>query len=266
MAKKELKPYPGHDEFVFETPLYSTLQISDEAEKKLLSGTLTVDGYCPDCKTKRVFKMIPLTTTALARASQIDRVFYDEIIRFSCAKVAHHRISIYLRITSGMIVKYGQNPSYADLIIEQDAERTKMLGKEDRREYNKAIGLAAHDAGIGAYAYLRRIFERWIWRVFNEHKTANSWDEAEFTHKRMNEKINVLRNLLPELLVKNAGAYGILSDGLHNLSEEDCLAFFPILRIGILLILEQDIEQKARTAREAEFTKAVSTFAQKPKT
>jgi hypothetical protein len=94
----------------------------------------------------------------------------------------------------------------------------------------------------------------------------NSWDEGEFTNKRMNEKIQFLRDYLPALLVKNAASYGILSDGLHNLSEEDCLAFFPILRTGILLILQQDIERKARAASETEFSKAVSTFKSKPKT
>jgi hypothetical protein len=260
LSKKELQAYPGHDEFVFDTPLYSTLQISKEDTEELVRKPLTVDGYCPTCGVRRVFKTIPPVGGANTRITQSGHVWYDDLLRFTCAKESHHQVSIYLRITSGTVVKLGQKPSYADIVTQQDAERTKTLDPQDRREYNRAVGLAAHDAGIGAYAYLRRIFERLIWSQFETHKAENGWSDVEFKRKRMDEKITSLKPYLPELLVKNSGAYGILSDGLHNLSEQDCLNFFPMLRTGILLILQQDIERKEREAREADFSKAVANF------
>jgi hypothetical protein len=260
LSESQLTPYPGHDEFVFDTPLYSKHQISKEETSELINKPLTIDGYCSRCGVRRVFNAVPPVGGANTRITQTGHTYYDDILRFTCAKEKSHQIAIYLRIVSGTIVKLGQNPSYADIVTQQDADRTKTLQPQDRREYNKAVGLAAHDAGIGAYAYLRRIFERLIWTRFNDHRANNGWDEADFKRKRMDEKISLLKDYLPELLVKNAGTYSLLSDGLHNLSEEGCLAYFPILRSGILLILQQDIERKQREANEAEFSKAVSTF------
>ena len=72
--------------------------------------------------------------------------------------------------------------------------------------------------------------------------------------------MSLMKSYLPPLLVANAASYGILSDGSRNLSEEQCLAFFPILRKGTLLILQQDVERRERERNEAEFTAAISTF------
>lgn len=257
-----LEFYPGHAEFVFDSPLYSAFQISDDDENELIStSSHTIDGYCIFCKTNRVFKSSAVDKVTYSRASQgRDRLFYEGIIDFACAKVQHHRISLYIRLSQGKVVKYGQNPSYADIVTAEDSVLTKVLDPQDRREYNKAVGLAAHDAGVGAYAYLRRIFERLIWARFNLHKDENKWIEDDFIKLRMNEKIAFLRIYLPPLLVSNGGTYSILSDGLHNLSEEECLAFFPILRKGILLILQQEVERKERERNEAEFSRAISEF------
>jgi len=258
--------YPGHTAFVFDIPLYSTFLISDDDEDELISNrSFTIDGHCRFCKTNRVFKSLTLDANTVARATQgRERTFYEGILKFVCAKESSHVISLYVRVSGGEVVKFGQYPSYADIVTAEDAALTKSLNAEDRREYNKAIGLAAHDAGVGAYAYLRRIFERLIWARFRLHKEENNWSEEDFTKLRVNEKIALLRTYLPPLLVTNGATYGKLSNGLHNLSEEQCLAFFPILRKGILLMLQQDVERREREKNEEEFTRAVSQFSSVP--
>jgi hypothetical protein len=40
--------------------------------------------------------------------------------------------------------------------------------------------------------------------------------------------------------------YSVLSIGVHQLDEEDCLNFFPILYDCILMILEDRLAQKER--------------------
>ena len=40
--------------------------------------------------------------------------------------------------------------------------------------------------------------------------------------------------------------YSLTSKGLHERSEEECLEYFPVIRVGIELILEQTIEDRAR--------------------
>jgi hypothetical protein len=68
--------------------------------------------------------------------------------------------------------------------------------------------------------------------------------------------IDILSYHLPEFLVENRKLYGILSKGLHELSEEECLKYFQTVKIGIEQILDEKIEiaekkEKAEKARQA---------------
>ncbi len=38
--------------------------------------------------------------------------------------------------------------------------------------------------------------------------------------------------------------YSILSKGIHELSEEECLQYFKLMKIGIELILDEQLEEK----------------------
>jgi hypothetical protein len=44
--------------------------------------------------------------------------------------------------------------------------------------------------------------------------------------------------------------YKILSKGVHELTEQECLAYFPVLKIAIELILEQKIEVALKEQRD----------------
>lgn len=61
---------------------------------------------------------------------------------------------------------------------------------------------------------------------------------------RMDEKIGALSNDLPPTLVKNKAIYGVLSKGLHELNEQTCRKFFPVVRAAIIQMLEQDLQAK----------------------
>jgi hypothetical protein len=52
--------------------------------------------------------------------------------------------------------------------------------------------------------------------------------------------------------------YGILSKGIHDLSEEECLAHFEVLRNGIELILDQKLEAQERAAKTKKTSLAIA--------
>ncbi len=67
----------------------------------------------------------------------------------------------------------------------------------------------------------------------------------------MSEKIDLLgTDYLPEIMVNNKEIYGILSKGIHELSEKECIENFPILFNSIEVILEtklmKDLEEKRK--------------------
>ena len=137
-----------------------------------------------------------------------------------------------------------------------------VLPKDKMREFTKAIGLAANGVGIGSFVYLRRIFEYLVFEAHEVAKSKNpSFDKTAFTSGRMNEKIQMLSGYLPDYLVEHHAIYGILSKGIHELGEEDCKKYFPILKASIELILDEKLEAYQKEMRKKEIGNALSQIA-----
>jgi hypothetical protein len=76
----------------------------------------------------------------------------------------------------------------------------------------------------------------------------------------MGERIELLKDELPEFLVENKAMYSILSKGIHELSEEECLTAFPILKVGIEIILDVKLEAAKKEKKLAEAKKAIAAL------
>ena len=78
-------------------------------------------------------------------------------------------------------------------------------------------------------------------------------DKDAFNTSKMDNKLKMLENHLPDVMKDNKSLYGVLSKGIHELSEKECLLYFPVLRQVIELILD-DFEyarQKEQKKKEA---------------
>ena len=155
--------------------------------------------------------------------------------------------------------KIGQFPSLADIAIDEGKTYRTVLTREDSSEFHKAIGLAAHAVGIGSFVYLRRIFERLVIRRFEEFKTVEGWADDDFPN-RMADRVEFLHAHLPSFLVENSRVYSILSLGLHELDEEQCLRVFPVLKASIIWILDEDKKKKEELQLRNSLKKAIAEF------
>lgn len=133
-------------------------------------------------------------------------------------------------------MKVGQFPSLADLSIPDTAQFQEALGKNRIRELNKAIGLAAHGVGVGSYIYLRRVFESLVEEAHEIARKLPGWDEEEYQRSRMLEKISLVKAHLPKFLVEHPQLHGILSKHIHELSEDECLKNFELMKEAVLII------------------------------
>ena len=75
----------------------------------------------------------------------------------------------------------------------------------------------------------------------------------------------MLKDALPEILVGNSTVYGIVSKGIHELSEEDCISYFPILKEYIFSIAEEWEAIRVRKLRQKEMNSALSRIANQVK-
>src|SRR5690606_25731546 len=80
-------------------------------------------------------------------------------LTFCCTRDETHLSIFWFRAHDGILEKIGQFPSLAGL-ASPDLHKYRAVLQDDRyRELVKGVGLASHDVGIGAFIYLRRVFE-----------------------------------------------------------------------------------------------------------
>lgn len=127
--------------------------------------------------------------------------------------------------------KIGQDP-------QKELPRNKALSKffsKDKSDYNKAVVCLANGYGIAAFAYMRRIVEHNINDLLDLIKESvdpssdlvNRIDELKKTSP-MSDKIEIANHALPDYLKPDGynplgQIYGLLSDGVHSLPDDECL-------------------------------------------
>ena len=129
-------------------------------------------------------------------------------------------------------------------------------------EFRKAIGLKARGVGVGSFVYLRRVTERLLEDAHISMKNTPNWDEERYSKSKVEERIELLESALPVFMVRNRKLYGILSKGIHELSEEECLDQFDAVKMSIELILDQTIESKEKERKTAMAAKVIGGTAE----
>ncbi len=78
-------------------------------------------------------------------------------------------------------------------------------------------------------------------------------------------KIELLKNYLPDILVEHKEYYSVVSKGIHELSEDECLEHFNILKMGIEVILDEKIELRKKQEKRNAFKAGINETHKKVK-
>ena len=252
--------FPEPIDFLINYPLYEVFTFTDSTSagvNTLYGWYGTFDSYCPHCNKESTFTILRHQSHYLDTSSE-----YKFTKIANCARADEHTLIFWVHVSRGTIQKIGQTPSLADLNLFDAKQYASVLPPDLFKEFTKAIGLAAHGVGIGSFVYLRRIFESLIEKAHLEASKSPGWDEAEYIAKRMAERIEHLKALLPEFLVETRSLYSILSKGIHELTENECLKAFPAVKVGIELILDEELEKKRRLDKIAAAKKSIASLHQ----
>ena len=253
--------------------LYKTYSYTEDSigyVRNIIYGSDAVDCYCVVCGKPSVFtpyvKVDPfMRPEEFLKHGLTD--YYTFKKEFRCPRGDGHILLFSLLVEKGKLIKIGQYPSYADVSI-QDIEKFKgILPNSLYLEFKKAVGLYAHGVGAGSLIYLRRIFEQFIIAdAYQRAKMDNiDWSEDAYSQSRMGEKIKMLSNYLPVYLVSNPVVYGIVSKGIHELSEQDCLQSFPVLKSFIELVLIDIKNDKEAATTKSRLSSELQNLASKMK-
>lgn len=253
-------------QFCVETPLYKAFSVTEEnfdSYRRFASYGGAIESYCAECDKGTIFNVE--VSDYGSRVGNFDNWMANNryfIIRARCSRNKEHLACYYFRLDEVEgVTKVGQYPSMADADGVKLKKYRSVLDKELHSGFSKAVGLVSHGVGAGALVYLRRIFESLIEDAHTEAEKDPVWlelHEAEYANGRVADRVRCLKNYLPSYLVDHHTMYGVLSSGVHNMSEQECLELFPALKIGIELILDQKIQKKEEAEKLAELKKVLS--------
>lgn len=254
---------PTPREFYIEYPLYKEFTFDEsqnDAGWSIRYSDETIDTYCPECGSHSIFSP-SRERTDWSRTSWIGDNRFSVFL--ACSRDKKHILYFLFQVRGRTMQKIGQFPSLATLNLYDVHQYSSVLSKEAFREFTRAIGLAAHGVGVGSFVYLRRIFEGLVEQARKLASVEPDWSEEEYAKSRFNEKIARLTHFLPKFLVENRAMYGILSKGLHELTEAECLAAFPVVKLGIEIILDAKLQAAAEQKKLQEATRAIQRLAEK---
>ena len=253
--------------YFFELPLYSRIKCeSNEFDEfnTLINTIHNVNAYNPDLKENTTYEVRPNVTIGGQPSFNSFNGIRTNTLRCLRTKKDFYVYSFFDAEVQEL-QKVGQYVSIADIHISQIKAYDKVLSKDLLKEFTRAIGLAANGVGIGSYVYLRRIFESLLEDAHMFVLSDAEWNEDEYQRLRVSDKIVALKRYLPSFLVENKSLYGILSKGIHELKEEECLEYFDTVKLGIELILDEKLVEYEKAKKISDATNRISVITSKLK-
>lgn len=172
--------------------------------------------------------------SSVEEKSLIDGIFYLKY-RFECANNDEHKYMMFVSITADKglytVTKIGQNPSMITIKgYDFDIYKKQLKEFNAYEDYKKADLCNADNFHVGAYSYLRRIFE----------KMLNKFSEGmAFKDNRVETKIEAVKfKFDPRIQDMLKRLYGILSVSIHELDEDVSKEYYEYLKAIIDIQLE----------------------------
>jgi hypothetical protein len=144
------------------------------------------------------------------------------------------------RSTTTIATKFQKVGQFPALSADIPKELQKSLGEEAISLYRKALINRNHGFGLGAVAYIRRVVEDKTNELIEvaaklaesnhvDPKIVESIRAAATERKTYDQKLKIAALVFPDSLRIHGvnplnELYGLVSEGIHGLSEEECLA------------------------------------------
>lgn len=227
--------------------------------------------HCETCEGVRTFYSTDKSVTLHGDLNY-------EFMRYACrncrSTVRTFAVVVKGAGTSGLVQKLGELPPFGPptpaRVFRLIGEDYRELFLQGRRAENKGLG-------IGAYGYYRRIVEHQKGRIIDEiRRVAERLGEsAEMvktlkdarTETQFSSAIEKIKDAIPRSLLIDGHnpltlLHNALSEGLHELTDEECLRLATSIRVVLV-----ELADRVSTAlkEEAELKSAVSALLNRKK-
>lgn len=271
------------EDLFLKMPLYDRIELNSAVEYKLvdiLRFSGNVDMFCVACNKESTFTgfdnssdYVPGVAYSSNSSKLLERVFtlpkyfsHKKVftVKLRCSRNENHLMVFNFFIQDNGLIKIGQYPSLMEVAHHTLKKYKKILGPERYAEFNRGIGLAALNVGLGSFIYLKRIYDFLLEEAHKLAFTEKNWNELAYLSKPLHKRMALLKNYLPATLVERNDLYAILSKDLDELTEEECLQYFPILQNGIECILSEKLMKISLQEKQQQLEDAIHLL-EKPK-
>lgn len=252
--------------YILNLPVGKKTEITSDFIRNSLDNVINhnyqcgIDCYCSKCKDNKTFIISSLAfyQSASCFIKAINSSFSRKTllldvnekgkfdVELKCP-VCNEVIYFYYVYEKGYIIKINTYPSLMNG-LKQKFRKYELLNKDDY-SYNEELITGCYlfynsQSGVGSFCYLRRCLENFV-----KDYTNDLYDEGIIINKynpslKFEEKINIIKDELDkDVYDMLKPLYSILSLGIHELKEQDCLDFFEQLKEILEILLDERIEK-----------------------
>lgn len=261
-------------EFLERVPPGTRVQVTDlevlDGQGVFRMATPEVELHCVQCGGTRFFSSWTKGETTFNKKS------FHEFLHYHCRncrrEIKTYAVS-YSKDDAGKWIafKFGENPNFGP----PTPSRAISLIGPDRDAFLKGRRSENQGLGVGAFAYYRRVVENQKGRIFDEiirvsrHVGADedfiARIEAAKSEVQFTKATETIKHGFPQSLLINGHnpltlLHSALSQGVHDLSDEQCLELANSIRI-VLIEFAERLAQAVKD--EAELNDAVSRLTKK---
>lgn len=226
-------------------------------------GFSTLDLYCPNCKDNKTFVQSNWQCVdglggymkGTTRLTRIRSLYYH------CPTCGQNVFFLFY-FDGNSIIKLAQYPSLYDVSRDElkKYQKNQLIDKDSFKEIYKAETCASSGYYVAAYTYMRRVYETMLMSVFIDNREAIGLSEDEFRRLHSDKKLETIKEYLAIDDEIYLPLYGLLSAGIHAMSEEQCCEDYVVLKPILLEILS---EQKAKQEKADNRKKLKELFAKR---
>ena len=211
----------------------------------------SLDLFCPDCKADKTFIRKNQSSISWLGSFQMHTPFNGIRTNNNLVNLLYEcptckkRLLYTVLLQNESVIKLAQYPSLYDVSRDElkKYQKNKLIDKDSFREIYKAETCASSGYYVAAYTYMRRVYETMLMSVFTDNQEAIGLSDDEFRKLYSDKKLEAIKDYLAIDDEIYLPLYGLLSAGIHAMTEEQCCEDYVVLKPILLEILA---EQKAK--------------------
>ena len=218
-------------------------------------GFPTLDLYCPNCKENKTFVYDGTETVNGLGFYRNGTASYPAIrtINYHCPSCLK-RLFFAFYYNNEIVFKLAQYPSLFDVSRDElkKYQKNDLIDKDSFSQLYKAETCASSGYYVAAYTYMRRVYETMLMSVFEQNQEDIGITEEDFRRLHSDKKLEAIKDYLAIDDEIYLPLYGLLSAGIHAMTEEQCCEDYTVLKPILLEILAEQKAKKEKAAKRKE--------------